>query len=88
MLRSPRRLTAASIDLIFAAPFLPTRFVLLVTYRAVRHSSGTLFSLFDNDRSPILEMAIQTNITVKYRAGDRTDELLFHRRNFTANDGL
>ena len=84
----PRSTRASSVSSLFSAIALPNTFVLLTTYRAVQNSSGTLFSLLDNDRVSIFEMKINRNITVTYRCENKSEELEFHPTNLIANDGL
>ncbi|CAF5123291.1 unnamed protein product, partial [Rotaria sp. Silwood1] len=63
-------------------------FILLATYRSVRESSGTLFSLLDKNRLVIFEIIINTNITLTYRCDKKVEQLIFHHKRFVANDGL
>lgn len=70
-----------------SAPVLPVTFILTLIYRSAQNSSGTLFTLLSNDRSPILLLKLNTNITLTYHYERQTEELHFHRTNFIANDG-
>jgi hypothetical protein len=76
------------IRFLFQGLNLPKTFILLITYRSVRNSSGTLFSLLDHQRSSIIEIKINTNITVIYRYEDKIEQLIFHNKIFLPNDGL
>jgi hypothetical protein len=63
-------------------------FTLLITYRSVKDSSGTLLSLIDNHTLSIFEIKINTNITIIYRYKENIEQLVFHHKTFVPNDGL
>lgn len=67
---------------------LPDTFILLIIYRSVKNSSGTLFSLLDNNSSSIFEIKITKNITVIYRYEKKLEQLNFYHKTFIPNDGL
>lgn len=67
---------------------MPDTFILLITYRSVKDSSGTLFSLRDNHTSSIFELKITTNITLVYYYENKLEELNFFHKIFQPNDGL
>ncbi|CAF3475990.1 unnamed protein product [Rotaria socialis] len=86
-----RKVTFLQVDLnlrFTKRPNLPMTFILLATYRCVRDSSGTLFSLLDNNLLPIFEVKINIDITLLYRYGEKIEQIIFHHEKLTANDGL